>query len=156
MAMKILALLLAALSSGIAVVSMMYYLVTRDFFIPQLFNLAKRFTLNGIKLVSILGFFVWFSYFFRWDYMSRPVLLIAIVLTTMSLYSIILTIERYFEFKSSQQQIQMVITALDEKRIDDAVAISKKSPQSHLATIINAGLAEAESERITSNSFDRR
>ncbi len=86
-----------------------------------------------------------------WGQMSLPAKGIVILLAIMSVYSIWVMIERYITFNQAKNQSLKLLGALSnvltKGDYQQAIDITKKYKQSHLAKVISAGLLEFEAAR---------
>ena len=76
-------------------------------------------------------------------------IVVNIILLIMSIYSIAVAVERYLTYSAARTQSRefapKVAQALKSARIDEAISISDKYKNSHLAMVVNAGLQEFQS-----------
>ena len=106
-------------------------------------------------LTSLLGFFFMFSSgesavsFGLWDIaraLTIPGWAVVIILLLMSVYIIAIGIERYMTYNSAKQQSRQfapkVAQALKNNNIDEAINISDRHKNSHLAMVVSSGLKE--------------
>lgn len=106
-------------------------------------------------LASLLGFFLMFSSdkpavsFGLYDIaksLTIPGWGVVTVLLLMSIYIIAIGIERYMTYNAARQQSRQfapkVAQALKNNNIDDAINISDKHKNSHLAMVVSSGLKE--------------
>jgi len=67
-----------------------------------------------------------------------------LILLLMSIWSIVITVERYLTFSAARKQSRefapKVASALKSQKIDEAISLSDKYGKSHLAMVVNAGL----------------
>jgi biopolymer transport protein ExbB len=81
-----------------------------------------------------------------WTHMGWPARAIAIILLSMSAWSIGVMMDRWLAFsaarKQSRQFAPVVAGALREGKLDEAIRIAERSKKSHLAKVVNAGLHE--------------
>ncbi len=86
-----------------------------------------------------------------WSSMNWSAKTVVIVLLIMSIYSIWVMVERYITFQQAKNQSLKLLGALSNvlTRGDyqQAIDITKKYKQSHLAKVISAGLLEFEAAR---------
>src|SRR6266568_1809775 len=86
-----------------------------------------------------------------WTSMGTTAKAVLIVLLIMSIYSIWVMVERYLTFQRAKNQSLKLLGALSNvlTRGDyqQAIDITKKYKQSHLAKVISAGLLEFEAVR---------
>lgn len=84
-------------------------------------------------------------------HMSWTGLGVMIVLLLMSIYSIAVMLERYLTFnaaaKQSREFVPRVAEMLQSADLDQALKLSQRYRQSHLAVVINSGLQELASQR---------
>jgi biopolymer transport protein ExbB/TolQ len=105
-------------------------------------------------LVSLLGFFLLFESkgavsFGLYDIakaLTIPGWGVVITLLLMSIYIIAIGIERYMTYNSAKQQSRQfapkVAQALKNNNIDEAINISDRHKNSHLAMVVSSGLKE--------------
>jgi len=93
-----------------------------------------------------------------WLQMSWMAKAVVIVLLIMSIYSIWVMVERYLTFQKAKNQSLKLLGALSKvlTRGDyqQAIDITKKYKQSHLAKVISAGLLEFEAARRDKRTID--
>jgi biopolymer transport protein TolQ len=93
-----------------------------------------------------------------WASMNWSAKTVVIVLLIMSIYSIWVMVERYITFQQAKNQSLKLLGALSNvlTRGDyqQAIDITKKYKQSHLAKVISAGLLEFEAARRDKRSVD--
>lgn len=93
-----------------------------------------------------------------WNTMSPMVKFISGVMIVMSVYSIWVMIERYIVFTQAKNQSLKLIGALSNiltrSAYQEAIDITKKYKQSHLAKVIAAGLLEFEASRRDKRNMD--
>ena len=81
-----------------------------------------------------------------WQSMGIIAKLVVIILAILSVYSLTLSGERYWRYRSAKKQsLQFALLTtqyLKQDRPQDAIAASKKFKQSHLAKVVAAGLLE--------------
>lgn len=82
-------------------------------------------------------------------------LVVIIILSLMSMYSIAVMIERLLTYSAAKKQSRefapKVAAALREGRLDDAIALSGRYKKSHLAMVVNAGLQEFRSHQLSTD-----
>jgi biopolymer transport protein ExbB/TolQ len=105
-------------------------------------------------LASLIGFILMFSSgggvsFGLYDIaksLTIPGWAVVIILLLMSIYIIAIGIERYMTYNSAKQQSRQfapkVAQALKNNNIDEAISISDKHKNSHLAMVVSSGLKE--------------
>ena len=93
-----------------------------------------------------------------WMQMSWMAKGVVVVLLIMSIYSIWVMVERYLTFQKAKNQSLKLLGALSNvlTRGDyqQAIDITKKYKQSHLAKVISAGLLEFEAVRRDKRTTD--
>jgi biopolymer transport protein ExbB/TolQ len=93
-----------------------------------------------------------------WNTMSPAVKFISGVMIVMSIYSIWVMIERFVVFNQAKNQSLKLIGALSNiltrSAYQEAIDITKKYKQSHLAKVIAAGLLEFEASRRDKRNMD--
>src|SRR5436853_3812658 len=93
-----------------------------------------------------------------WLQMSWMAKAVVIVLLIMSIYSIWVMVERFITFQKAKNQSLKLLGALSNvlTRGDyaQAIDITKKYKESHLAKVISAGLLEFEAARRTKGGVD--
>jgi biopolymer transport protein ExbB/TolQ len=79
-----------------------------------------------------------------WRHMDGVTKVTILILLIMSIWSLVITIERYLTFSAAGEQSRefapKLASALKSRRIDEAINLSDKYQKSHLATVANAGL----------------
>ena len=95
-----------------------------------------------------------------WVSMSTAAKGIVIVMIIMSIYSIWVMIERFITFTQAKNQSLKLLGALSnvltKGDYQQAIDITKKYKQSHLAKVISAGLLEFEAARRDKEEAERR
>jgi len=85
-----------------------------------------------------------------WETMTPIAKGVVIALIILSIYSLYVVIERLLFYRKAKKQslefARAVTQALVKDRVDDALALSKKFPASHLARVTRAGLTEFQLE----------
>lgn len=93
-----------------------------------------------------------------WHAMSPLVKFISFVMIIMSVYSIWVMIERYILFNKAKKESVKLIGALSNvltrSAYQEAIDVTKKFKQSHLAKVIAAGLLEFEASRRDKRNVD--
>lgn len=93
-----------------------------------------------------------------WNTMSPLVKFISLVMIIMSVYSIWVMIERYILFQKAKKESVKLIGALSNvltrSAYQEAIDVTKKFKQSHLAKVIAAGLLEFEASRRDKRNVD--
>ncbi len=93
-----------------------------------------------------------------WTSMNWSAKAVVIVMVIMSIYSIWVMIERYITFQQAKNQSLKLLGALSNVLtrgdIQQAIDITKKYKQSHLAKVIAAGLLEFEAARRDKRTVD--
>ncbi len=93
-----------------------------------------------------------------WNTMSPLVKFISGVMIIMSVYSIWVMIERYILFQKAKKESVKLIGALSNvltrSAYQEAIDVTKKFKQSHLAKVIAAGLLEFEASRRDKRNVD--
>ena len=93
-----------------------------------------------------------------WNTMSPLVKFITGVMIVMSIYSIWVMIERWFLFNKAKKESVKLIGALSNvltrSAYQEAIDVTKKFKQSHLAKVIAAGLLEFEASRRDKRNVD--
>jgi biopolymer transport protein ExbB/TolQ len=93
-----------------------------------------------------------------WNTMSPLVKIITAVMIVMSIYSIWVMIERYIIFNRAKKESVKLIGALSNvltrSAYQEAIDVTKKFKQSHLAKVIAAGLLEFEASRRDKRNVD--
>lgn len=93
-----------------------------------------------------------------WHAMSPLVKFISLVMIIMSVYSIWVMIERYILFNKAKKESIKLIGALSNvltrSAYQEAIDVTKKFKQSHLAKVIAAGLLEFEASRRDKRNVD--
>jgi biopolymer transport protein ExbB/biopolymer transport protein TolQ len=81
-----------------------------------------------------------------WNHMGWPARTIAIILLSMSAWSIGVMLDRWMTFKAARKQSRqfapLVAGALREGKLDEAIRVAERNKRSHLAKVVNAGLQE--------------
>jgi biopolymer transport protein ExbB/biopolymer transport protein TolQ len=82
---------------------------------------------------------------------------VVLSLIILSVYSLYLTIERLLFYSKARKQsldfARASAQALAKDRVDDAIALSKKFPASHLARVTRAGLVELQLDATAGNAL---
>jgi len=92
-----------------------------------------------------------FTYLEMWHSMGVPAKGVAILLFIMSVYSIAVMFEKFFQYRSAIKQsvafLPTVTRHLKDEDLDSAIDVCKKYPKAHLAKVVNAGLQEFQNEK---------
>jgi biopolymer transport protein ExbB/TolQ len=116
-------------------------------------------------LVSLLGFFLMFSEdgaisFGIYDIaksLTIPGWIVIFTLLIQAVYMIAVGIERWLTYNKAKQQSRQyapkVAQALKNSNIDEAISISDKHKDSHLAMVVSSGLKEFQAHQGSSNSI---
>jgi biopolymer transport protein ExbB/biopolymer transport protein TolQ len=79
-----------------------------------------------------------------WRHMNTVTKVTMLMLLIMSIWSIVITIERYLTFSAARNESREFATKLassiKSRKIDDAIGLSNKYKNSHLAIVVNSGL----------------
>jgi biopolymer transport protein ExbB/biopolymer transport protein TolQ len=79
-----------------------------------------------------------------WRHMNTVMKVTMLILLIMSIWAIVIMIERYLTFSAARNQSRefapKLALALKSQKIDEAISLSDKYGKSHLAMVINAGL----------------
>jgi biopolymer transport protein ExbB len=145
--------------------ALLYYLVRKDFFLPNAVRLAGRlgfrqvlFFCCGAGVITVSLFLVAHWQFpdrantagwdlrSMWALMSRPGRGIVAVLFVLSLYSFGVMIDRYLMYASAREQSRSVVTqisdALKEGKLEEAISITERHKKSRVAQVVAGGLLE--------------
>jgi biopolymer transport protein ExbB/biopolymer transport protein TolQ len=116
-------------------------------------------------LVSLLGFFLMFSEdgaisFGIYDIaksLTIPGWIVIFTLLIQAVYMIAVGIERWLTYNKAKQQSRQyapkVAQALKNSNIDEAISISDKHKDSHLAMVVSSGLKEFQAHQGSGNSI---
>lgn len=98
---------------------------------------------NYMKMFGDMGFIAWG---------------VVIVLLAMSIYSISIMFEKWKTFKAARSEsvayLPILVKALRENKLDDAVNQSKKFSKSHIAKVVSAGLVEFQNQNAGQTAFN--
>jgi len=79
-----------------------------------------------------------------WRSMGLVTRVVFLILLIMSIWSIVIMVERYMTFSVARNQSRefapKIASSLKSQKIDDAISLSDKYKKSHLAVVVNAGL----------------
>jgi biopolymer transport protein ExbB/biopolymer transport protein TolQ len=88
-----------------------------------------------------------------WRHMSRVTIIVLFILLVMSIWAIVIMVERYVTFTAATNQSRefapKVASSLNRQKIDEAISLSDKYKKSHLAMVVNAGLQEFRAHQIS-------
>ncbi len=94
-----------------------------------------------------------------WESMGFVGKAVAVLMALMSIYSLWVMVERFIVFQQAKNQSLKVIGALSNvltrSAYQEAIDVTKKYKQSHLAKVISAGLLEFEAMRRDKRSQDK-
>jgi len=90
-----------------------------------------------------------------WTSMTPIAQGVVVILLILSVYSLYVSIERVLFYRKAKKQsldfAKASTAALTKDRVDDAIGLSKKFPESHLARVLRAGLVELQLDVTTPN-----
>jgi Ca-activated chloride channel homolog len=96
-----------------------------------------------------------FSPMGSWRYMGWVTRVVFLILLIMSIWSIVITVERYMTFSAARNQSRefapKIASSLKSQKIDDAISLSVKYKKSHLAVVVNAGLQRFRDDQLPSD-----
>ncbi len=88
-----------------------------------------------------------------WGHMSRVTIIVFLSLLVMSIWSIVIMVERYMTFSAAMNQSRefapKVASTLMRQEIDEAINLSDKYSKSHLAMVVSAGLKEFRARQLS-------
>src|SRR5215475_4678907 len=88
-----------------------------------------------------------------WRHMSLVTKIVFLILLVMSIWSIVIVVERYTTFSAAMNQSRefapKVESSLMRQEIDEAINLSDKYRESHLATLVSAGLKEFRAHQLS-------
>ncbi len=80
------------------------------------------------------------------------------ILFIMSIYSISVMFDKYKTFKAARTEsvayLPILVKALRENKLDEAINQSKKFSKSHIAKVVSAGLVEFQNQKSGETAFD--
>ncbi|MFN7966721.1 MAG: MotA/TolQ/ExbB proton channel family protein [Acidobacteriota bacterium] len=80
------------------------------------------------------------------------------ILFIMSIYSISIMFDKYKTFKAARTEsvayLPILVKALRENKLDDAINQSRKFSKSHIAKVVSAGLVEFQNQKADGTAFD--
>lgn len=80
------------------------------------------------------------------------------ILFIMSIYSISVMFDKYKTFKAARTEsvayLPILVKALRENKLDDAINQSRKFSKSHIAKVVSAGLVEFQNQKAEGTAFD--
>lgn len=83
---------------------------------------------------------------------------VVIALVLMSIFSFAVMFEKFRTFKAARQEsvayLPLLVRALREDKLSDAVDQSKKFNKSHIAKVVSAGLLEFQNQKASQSAFD--
>jgi|SRR5262245_26748638 len=90
-----------------------------------------------------------------WRCMSLVTRIVFLILLIMSIWSIVVVVERYLTFSAARNQslefAPQIVSSLRSQNIDVAISLSDKYKKSHLAVVINAGLQRFRDDQLSSD-----
>jgi biopolymer transport protein ExbB/TolQ len=90
-----------------------------------------------------------------WRYMGWSTRVVLLILLIMSIWSIVLVIERHLTFSAAKNQSRefapKIASSLKSRKIDEAISLSDKYKKSHLAAVVNAGLQRFRADQLSSD-----
>lgn len=83
---------------------------------------------------------------------------VVLILLGMSIYSIAVMFDKWKTFKAARLEsvayLPILVKALREGKLDDAINQSKKYSKSHIAKVVSAGLVEFQNQKAGETAFD--
>ncbi len=90
-----------------------------------------------------------------WRSMGLVTCVVILILLIMSIWSIVIMVERYMTFSAARNQSRefapKIASSLKSQKIDDAISLSDKYKKSHLAVVVNAGLQKFRDDQLPSD-----
>jgi biopolymer transport protein ExbB/TolQ len=90
-----------------------------------------------------------------WRQMGWGAIVVLLTLLIMSIWSIVIVVERHLTFSAARSQSRefapKLVSSLKSQKIDEAISLSDKYKKSHLAMVINAGLQELRVNQLSSD-----
>jgi biopolymer transport protein ExbB/biopolymer transport protein TolQ len=106
--------------------------------IPEQINEAQPFDINQMGI---------------WGHMSRATIIVFLILLVMSIWSLVIMVERYMTFSAAENQSRefapKVASSLMRQEFDEAINLSDQYEKSHLAMVIGAGLKEFRAHQLS-------
>jgi biopolymer transport protein ExbB/TolQ/uncharacterized protein YegL len=91
----------------------------------------------------------------RYTGAARGVIRLSGALAVMSIWIIVIMVERYLTFSAARNQSRefypKVAASLKSQKIDEAISLSDKYKKSHLAMVVNTGLQEFRAHQLSSD-----
>jgi len=88
-----------------------------------------------------------------WRHMSRVTRIVILILLGMAIWSVVIMAERYITFSAATNQSRefapKVASSLMRQEIDEAIKLSDKYKESHLAIVVSAGLREFRAHQLS-------
>jgi biopolymer transport protein ExbB/TolQ len=88
-----------------------------------------------------------------WRTIRWSTLVVSLILLIMSIWSIVIVVERYLTFRAARNQSRefalKIESSLRRQKIDDAIILSDKYKKNHLAVVVNAGLRRLRDDQIS-------
>src|SRR5215475_9631717 len=90
-----------------------------------------------------------------WRHMGWVARVVLGILLVMSIWSIVIMVERYMTFSAARNQSRefapKIASSLKSQNIDEAISLSDKYKKSHLAVVVNAGLQRFRDDQLLSD-----
>jgi biopolymer transport protein ExbB/TolQ len=90
-----------------------------------------------------------------WRYLGLSTRIVFLILLIMSIWSIVIVIERYLTFSAARNQSRefapKIVASLKSQNIDVAISLSDKYKKSHLAVVVKAGLQRFRNDQLSSD-----
>ncbi|HKQ76335.1 MAG TPA: MotA/TolQ/ExbB proton channel family protein [Blastocatellia bacterium] len=91
-----------------------------------------------------------------WRHMSRITRIVILILLAMAIWSVVIMAERYITFSAATNQSRefapKVASSLIRQEIDEAINLSDKYKESHLAIVVSAGLREFRAHQLSGDN----
>lgn len=96
-----------------------------------------------MKMFGDMGFVAWF---------------VLAILFIMSIYSIAVMFDKYKSYKAARTEsvayLPILVKALRDNKLDEAINQSKKYSKSHIAKVVSAGLVEFQNQKAGETAYD--
>jgi biopolymer transport protein ExbB/TolQ len=97
-----------------------------------------------------------FSSMGLWRAMGWGTRVVFLILLIMSIWSIVIVVERYLTFNAARNQSRefapKIASSLESQKLDDAISLSDKYKKSHLAVVINTGLQRFRDDQLSNDA----
>jgi biopolymer transport protein ExbB/TolQ len=88
-----------------------------------------------------------------WGHMSRATIIVFLILLFMSIWSVVIMVERYMTFIAAENQSRefapKIASSLMRREFDEAINLSDQYEKSHLAMVVGAGLKEFRAHQLS-------